>query len=795
MRLPLEAPPPPPPPPLLGGFRLPVGPHYSTILADMDFESFSLAGYVWNGPTPKKPLGYWSGPPGAAQGKKGLPVIGARVYAEHPSTEVLTLSYDLKDGRGCRRWKPGCPLPLDLFAHLAAGNLIEAHNAMFEKLLWEFVCVPKYGFPPLNALQVRCSAAKARAWGLPSSLENLGDAMGLNTQKDKAGKGLMKIFSMPKDPTKKDPRWRILPTDEPEQFASYEDYCDTDIETEAEASRGIPDLIPQELDYWLADQAINHRGIAVDLVAVRNCVSIVNQVLAKYGEEMKALTGGIGSSQAQALVGWLVAHGVKGSDGRPVKSLAAEELEFLYSTHKQYPPTVGRVLEIRALTASASVKKVFSMLNHATRTGRLHDLFIYHGARTGRDTHADVQPGNLPKAGPSIRWCGDMNCQRPYDKTAQSCPWCGCGVMFSSEKSPAGSAGWCAEGVEHVLEIIALRSVDALEYFFGDALLCVTGVVRGLLVAAEGKKLICSDYSSIEAVVTAMLTGEQWRIDAFRNREDIYLHGSAGITGRDYAWYVDWAKEHGGQKHPDRQKIGKPAELGLGFGGWVGALFAFGFEGTEDEAKQIVNAWRAASPMVVEMWGGQFRGVPWAPGRFEFFGLEGMAIQAVLNPGQRFTYRDISYEVIEDVLYCVLPSGRRLAYHKPRLTKFARKEGWVEAYSLTYMTWNTNSKMGAMGWVRMETYGGRLFENVVQAVARDIMAHAVVNLERENWPVVLRVHDELASEIQMYAELTPDQENLLISQYEAIMARLPTWAEGWPIRAAGGWMGRRYRKD
>lgn len=800
-RLP-DPPPPPPilrapePPALNAGFTLPVGPLTSTVLADFDFESFSLAGYVWNGPTAKKPLGYWTGPPGAAQGKKGLPVIGARVYAEHPSTEVLTLSYDLKDGRGCRRWKPGRPLPLDLFAHLAAGNLIEAHKADFEKSLWEFVCVPKYGFPPLNPALVRCSMAKARAWGLPASLADLGDALHLNTKKDKAGSALMKVFSMPRDPTKKDPRWRILPTDEPVQFEGYESYCDTDIITEAEASRRVPDLIPQELDYWLADQAINHRGIGVDLPAVRDCVAVVNQVLAKYDDEMMQLIG-LRSSQGKALVAWFAENGVVGQDGKPCKSLAEKDgnMEFLYESRNNYPFPVGRVLELRCLCSSASVKKVFSMLNHATGSARLCDLFIYHGARTGRDTHADVQPGNLPKAGPDIRWCEDANCLRPYDKTRGACPWCGCDAMFSSEKSPAGSAGWCAEGVEHVLEIIKLRSVEALEWFFGDALLCVTGVIRGLLVAAEGKKLICSDYSSIEAVVTAMITGEQWRIDAFHNREDIYLHGAAGITGRTYEWYMEWSREHGGQKHPDRQKIGKPAELGLGFGGFHGALFAFGYQGEEREAKKIVSAWRAASPMVEEMWGGQFRGPPWAATRHEMFGLEGMAIQAVLNPGQRFTYRDITYQVLEDVLYCELPSGRRLAYHAPRLTRGSKREGWAEQYFLTYMTWNSNSKMGPMGWVRMETYGGRLFENVVQAVARDIMAFAVVNLERAGWPVVLRVHDELAAEIQMYAELTPDQEKLLISQFEAIMATLPAWAQGWPIRAAGGWMGKRYRKD
>lgn len=776
---------PPPPPALPYGYQIQVGPGISTVLADCDFEGYSAAGFVWHGPTAKKPFGYWTGPPGAAQGKKGLPVIGSRVYAEHPTTEALTFSYDLKDGRGKRRWKPGQPNPQDLFDHLAAGKLIEAHNAGFEMNFWDNVCVPKYGWPPVNPAQWRCSMAKARAFGLPAALDDVGAALNTDTRKDKAGKDLMKLFSWPKDPTKKDPRWRVLPEHEPVKFGAYEDYCDTDIETESAVSARCPDLIPQELGYWLADQAINRRGIGVDLAAVNDCIAVVNEVLRAYDDEMFRLIG-LRASQAKALVKWLADNGVVGQDGRPCKSLAEKDgnLEFLYDTRNNYPFPVGRVLELRCLCASASVKKVFSMSNHANRNARLCDLFIYHGARTGRDTHADVQPGNLPKAGPDLRWCDNQGvCRRPYAKHFDNCPWCGCSAAFSTEKSPIEQdERWCFEGVEHVLEILRLRSMAALEYFFGDALLCISGVIRSLLVAAEGHRLLCSDYASIEAVVSAVLTGETWRVEAFERREDIYLHGAAGVTGKTYEWY----KENGFKKHPDRQKIGKPAELGLGFGGFSGALFAFGFEGDKKEADKVWMAWRAASPQFEEMWGGQYRGVPWSPTSIEFFGLEGAAVNATLHPGETFGYRGISYQVIDDVLYCTLLSGRRMAYHQPRVWYGAKRDGWQECYSLTYMTWNTNAKMGPKGWVRMETYGGRLFENVVQATARDIMAHAVVNLERAGYPVVLRVHDEVAAEV-------PNGFGSL-QEFEAILTDLPWWAKGWPIRAAG-WEGPRYHKD
>lgn len=227
-------------------------------------------------------------------------------------------------------------------------------------------------------------------------------------------------------------------------------------------------------------------------------------------------------------------------------------------------------------------------------------------------------------------------------------------------------------------------------------------------------------------------------------------------------------------------------ELGLGFGGFSGALFAFGYDGEKRDADRTWMAWRAASPAFEEMWGGQYRGVPWDIERREYFGLEGCAVQAVLSPGQMFFYRGITYQVIDDVLYCTLLSGRRMAYHQPRLWYGAKRDGWVECYSLTYMTWNTNAKMGPRGWVRMETYGGRLFENVVQATARDIMAHAVVKLEAAGYPVVLRVHDEVAAEV-------PNGFGSL-EEFERILTDLPDWAKGWPIRAAG-WEGVRYHKD
>lgn len=757
-------------PPLLAGMRVRVGPGYATVIPSIDMETYSEAGYDW-----REDLQKWKALPGARD--KGLPVVGHRKYAQHPTAEVLTFTYDLRDGLGQRRWKQGEPCPADLVAYIASGEPIEAHNAPFEVSQWSEVLVPRYGFPQIPLTQWRCSAAKARAWGLPSSLANLGDVLQLATRKDADGKRLMKKFSMPRDPTKADSRRRILPEEDPQEFEAYCQYCDTDEAVEAEASIRIPDLIPTELAYWQCDLAINYRGVGVDVESVESCIQVVDQVLEKYGRECAAITGGIKPSQVQALIGWLAAKGVR------TKSLDAESLEELLA-RTDLAPDVRRVVEIRALTGSASVKKVYAMRNHATEAHRLHDLFIYHGARTGRDTHADVQPGNLPKAGPALRWCDNDGCHKPYAKASLHCPWCGTSEAFSH----AGS--WDFAAVDSALEIIRTGSADAVEYFFGDALLTISGCIRSLIVAAPGHDLICSDYSAIEAVVLAALAGEQWRLDAFAAKDDIYLRGASAITGTPYEEYIAYAKQHG-HKHPDRQAIGKTSELALGYLGGLGAWRNFDKSDrfTDQEVKAIVQKWRQASPNIVEFGGGQLRGKPWAPDRYELYGLEGMAIAAILNPGEEFKVGIVTWQMIDDVLYCRLPSGRPMAYHQPRLTwappdKFP---DWAPIQHITYMTWNSNPKMGAPGWVRMDTFAGRLAENVTSAVARDIMANAVINLEAANYPVVLRIHDELVSEVR---KGWGSEE-----EFEQIMGTMPDYAKDWPIRCGGTWRSERFHKD
>lgn len=722
---------------------------------ELDFETYSEAGFIWDEKTQK-----YRGPPNAQ--KKGLPSIGAAVYSEHPSTEVLSCAYDLGAGRK-QLWIPGMPPPFDLFEYLRNGGLFEAWNVKFERWIWVNVCMKKYGWPAVQEWQWRDAAAKAAAHALPRSLDPCGEVMNITHKKDKDGWRLLTKFSMPRNPTKSNPARRILPSDDPEDAQALYRYNIRDIEAELELSSLIPDLIPSELEFWQCDLAINVRGIGIDVPAVKAAISVVEQAHNKYNARLRELTAGAVSraSELAKIRTWMETQGVS------VPVLDADKVTELLAA-SWVPPHVREVLEIRELLGSAAVKKLYAMLNQSTAKGRLHDLFIYHSTRTGRAAGAGVQPQNLPNSGPEVSLC---RCGRYCPASSSNCLYC-------LDKQALKAEEWNAEAVNQTIETISTGNLECVEYYHGNAIAAVSGCLRGMFIPAEGHDFICSDYSAIEAVVLAALAGEEWRMEVFRTHGKIYETSAGKITGQPLQFYLDY-KVSTGINHIDR-KLGKVAELASGYGGWIGAWKAFGADSfmSEDEIKQAVLAWRAASPAIVEFWGGQTRG--WQP---EFYGLEGAAVQAILSPGQVFDCRGFEWQVRDDILYCRLLSGRNLTYHKPRLRPSDRRNG---TYAISFEGWNSNPKYGPPGWVRMDTYAGKLTENVVQAVARDILAHAIVNLERSGYPVVIHVHDEIVAEI-------PEGFGT-IEEFERIMSTMPAWAKDWPLRASGGWRAKRYGK-
>lgn len=582
----------PSPPSPLRGTRLPAGLGWSTVYPDLDFETYSEAGYVWDDQANR-----WTGPPGAPKQTRGLPLVGAEPYVRHHTFRIVWLSYDLKDGLGKRRWRPGLPPPADLLSYLAAGGIVEAHNAGFERWIWELHCVPKLGWPAVDERQWRCSASKARASALPGSLGKLGEVLGISDQKDKRGVALMKLLSMPRQPTQADPRRVQLPIydqteearrateiivqacmrepgmsarkaagvvaraaatarEEAEETEAYGQYCDTDIVAESQVSALLPDLEGLELEWWITHERINRRGVHIDKIGVQNCISVVEQVFAKYNVELQAITGIDAASKVEQLQGWLRGRGTY------LDSLDEEAVEGALKD-KLLPPDVRRVLEIRAAAGSASVKKLYAIQNRLSWDDRLRDLYIYHGARTGRSTGEGPQPTNLPKAGPDMARCGlwvknefqaDSGCKRYFGQHRMSCPFCNRPTYPKPRVEE-----WNPAIAEEALAEMATRSLEWIELVYGEALPTVAGCLRALFDAAPGHDLISTDYNSIEAVGLAMLAGEQWRIKVFNSHGKIYEASASTMFSVPLDEILGWKKLHD-QHHPLRAK-GKIAEL------------------------------------------------------------------------------------------------------------------------------------------------------------------------------------------------------------------------------------------
>lgn len=804
------------------GQQVPAGLHVATVLADMDFETYSEAGFEWNPHTSK-----WVTLPGAKT--KGLGVVGVRAYVEHPTFEVLSLKFDLKDGHGVHTWVPGMPNPQALFDHIARGLLVEAWNAGFEMQVWER-CTDLYGWPAFPVAQIRCAMAKSRAHARPGKLEKAAEVMH-TLQKDGEGDRLLKKFSVPQNPTQKRRGTRILPSDEPHEFQLLLGYNETDIKAEAHASINTPDLLPIELEYWQADQAINRRGVHIDVETLQAIRRILAQAESVYNAELEAITGGIKPTQLQQLKGWCSALGCH------MESMDEDAIDEALKRDTLHP-SVRRALEIRSITGSASVKKAHAMLNQVSRAGRLHDLFSFHAARTGRPTGNGPQPTNIPKAGPNVWRCV---CGKYYGEKIQACPWCSRSAQHRVNNDgeylinvPGAKAmEWSPAAMYDAIEIVRLGDIKVLEFFFGDALLTVAGCLRGMFNAAPGHVLISSDYTAIEAVVLACLAGEQWRIDLFKNKGKIYESSGSLATGIPLDAILAHKKATG-QHHPARQS-GKVLELMCGFQGWVGAWYSMldqvedAPDISEDEIKKLILAWREKSPAIVEFWGGQSRRLGYGRQVEEFYGVEGTFIKAILQPGEWHEYRGLWFIKWGDAVYIRLLSGRYLTYHNAALTASDRPG---TRYAISFWGWNTNPNNGPVNrWIMFRTWGGRITENIVQATANDILRYASVNLERAMFPVVLHVYDEIVAEVptREYAMKTGDmrysfkmsdyltqlrkssappsdsEEDLTTIEFgsvqglEAIMKTLPAWAilpdgSPWPIGADGGWIGDRYRK-
>lgn len=723
-----------------------------------DFESVSFAGFLWTCPADDnlapKPLGRWESLPGFSTQKRGLGAVGVRVYVEDASFYPQLLAYDLMPRYGgafAAQWEYGQSFDVlaPLLEHVERGGLLESHNAEFEREVWNYFCVPKWHWPRLRIEQQRCSAVKSRAAGYPGKLADVTTVLDTPIKKDKDGDRLMKLFSIPRQPTKKDPRVITLPHEAPEEWARYKAYNLTDIRSEYQVSERVPGLPEDEQRRWFLDQQINDRGMAVDSQGIEDCISIVEQSYHRYGEEFRTLTGGIEPTELQQLKEWLIARGVNMYD-MTEKTIDATVQRFKRLSDADIRPddkSALRALQIRQMLGSASVKKLYALRAQTARDGRVHGMYQMHATHHGRTGGYGPQPANLYK-----------------------------GEWHTPEE------------VDAALKVIATRSLAAVEAAYPNlgALDVVNNCLRSLFVAGPGMQLVSSDYSAIEGVVLAALAGEQWILDVFNTHGMLYEAQISRMTGVPFEEFVRHKRETG-KHHPLRQQ-GKLAVLSGGYASWINGWKKFGadeYYDSDAEIKAAILSYRDSVPAIVEFWGGQTRDKFKYNERQELYGLEGAAILAVQNPGQCYRVGLIAFQVgSDDTLYMQLPSGRCIQYHTPRLTAATRPYASPWELALSYWGWNTNMEKGPPGWQQMDLYGGVLTQNATGGTARDIQMNGMENVTRLGYPIVMHTYDETVSEVPAGTGN--------IEEFEAGLNDLPAYAKGWPIRAKGGWIGPRY---
>jgi len=298
--------------------------------------------------------------------------------------------------------------------------------------------------------------------------------------------------------------------------------------------------------------------------------------------------------------------------------------------------------------------------------------------------------------------------------------------------------------LQEARDLVKLGCFDMVESIYGNTPDILSQLIRTMLIPKEGSMFVVADFSAIEARVLAWLAGEEWVLDAFRKGQDLYCTVASQMFHKPVV-------KHG--INGELRQKGKIATLACGYGGSSGALISMGAleQGlTESELPDIIESWRLANPKIVQFW----------------WDVEKAAIDTVKDHRER-TVRNVGFQFSANTLWIVLPSGRRLAYIKPRLqpNRFGRM-------AITYEGLNTANK-----WSRGETYSGKLVENITQSTARDLLAEAMWRMEQKGLDIVAHIHDEVVLEVP--------KDSVTVEDVTRIMNENPSWAEGLPLSSAG----------
>ena len=617
---------------------------------------------------------------------------GVYKYAADPSTDIWCMAYKAPWSDDVLVWQPGDEVDAHLEDWIAAGGLLSAWNANFERTIWNNIMVSRYQWPDTRINQWRCTMAQASAMGLPRALGQAAAVLGVEEQKDKTGAALMLRMARPRKVNADGSYTWWNTKDKVDALVAY---CRQDVRTELSVAEVLNAMPDSERRLYQLDQRINDRGVKVDRDLIERVSKLANSASENIDAEIKRLTNGQvkAATNAMDLTAWLRGYELN------VTSVDKQTVARMLSIDGLHP-IIKQVLRLRQDGAKSSTAKYDAMVNAADADDRMRGLLMYHGAATGRWSGRLVQPQNFP---------------RPVKKN------------------------------DELEAIIAKLKADEDVSGHGAGTIIASDLLRSMLIAEDGHRLMFADYSAIEARVLAWMAGQNDLVETFRKGEDVYKEMASAIYNKS----VDAISDN-------ERQVGKMAILGCGYG-MGGKRFAeqcatMGIKVDEDEAKRIVAVYREKNNRIAQYW------------------------------------RDIEQDFVEMVkgagrvgtVPLPLPSGRSLTYHNPRIIQ--RETPWGAMRDTAQVdTLNSVTRQ----WVSQIIWGGLLTENVVQATARDLMATAMMALEVKGYNVILSVHDEIISEV-------PDNFGSLDEMID-IMTQVPAWAKGCPINAEGK-EGKRYRK-
>lgn len=622
-----------------------------------------------------------------------LKKAGVYKYVESDDFEILLFAYSVDGGEvKVIDLANGEKIPDEILQALIDDEVVKwAFNAQFERIcLSRYLNLPKGKY--LNPISWRCTMIWSATLGLPLSLEGVGSVLGLEKQKLTQGKELIKYFCIPCAPTKANGgRNRNLPMNNTEKWAMFKQYNIRDVEVEMQIASKLYKFPVSDVlwaEYHL-DQTINDRGILVDTSFVQNAIKLNNEARTYLMNEIVQITKLENPNSVFQLKQWLGERGVE------TESLDKQTVQTLL---RSVDDETARVLKIRQQLSKSSIKKYEAMNEVACADNRCRGMFQFLGAnRTGRFAGRLVQLQNLPQ--------------------------------------------------NHITDLKEARNLVASKHYIGTQILydnvpeLLSQLIRTAFVPQKHHLFYVVDFSAIEARVIAWLAKEKWRLTVFKDSGDIYCASASQMFGVP-------VEKHG--INAELRQKGKIAELALGYGGSVGALTAMGaleMGVKQEELQPLVDVWRSANPMIVDLW--------WAVDR---------CVKETIKHRIQTKTHDIVFSYQSGILFITLPSGRRLSYIKPRIG-----ENKFGGESITYEGVGATKK-----WERIESYGPKFVENIIQAIARDILLFAMQNLK--DYRIVAHVHDEIIIEAKV---------NTQLETICKVMSIAPNWAKELPLDADG----------